>query len=635
MPNIREKTSMRRNRDGKPTYVWLLWDPMPDTTTSGYFQSAFQNLDLSQVSVIYDYMKTSGNVNIVARVRGEGWAINSGDIPDSTWPAYNVLPTSGAGSNPLYFYSETNAIAVGKRMADWFEYQSLDSRVAHEYINGKPYAGGIFPHEWARPQWGKTIYYEPEDAVVDVVTGEELARFTNKEQILSNRRSLRHNVGFLRNALAKSRTNQTIRDSAGNQILILGLTNWIIKVGQTLKEEIDRRSVGRTYPFCYPAYLSLDLEDFGPRLFGYVGSDTPDSGLPDDALPERIDPLYHSSVFRSLQADPRYATEIVWEEWTGTQWVGRTWQDTYNMMGSPAHTYDYMTGSAQNQTFVRKLQPYIMKMMDYALWKFIYEPLKSIFPGIKCGNYGIYVGTSLAYWDIPSKNNSWLRTPVDGDLPTNRMKLRADYGAPYLYTPNVKNPVNSPGPGSRSALVPYYSMGIHWHNPEFASLRGTLTTTGLNRIRQLNQGKDIREGHGFGTTNSLVYRNCLKSIIQAANPRKDPNIKTHPYFETPEIPQWNRDAAAVVPHIASLEDIFDVMRYSHSWGNTVFHIFNSFNHIPPDHPNASLRANAWNTSQTVKFLELFSAFDSYIYAQNPKPPTSLPGGSGLVGATAG
>lgn len=564
MPNrvAKNPASMARHPNtNKPFYLMMLWDPLP-ILSDPYWQENLNFLELQSIQLMW----SNGNINVIARVRGEGWAINSGDRPDSSWPSYEVL------LGDEWFYSEINAIAVGKRMADWFDYQSLTPTYAHEYIQGKPYAGGIFPHLWGKQRFGKTLFDEPEDAVPDRLTVNDFVGFANAQQIVQHRtQNIKYVSGFCANAIRKSREDRQVRHSNGNTYLVLGLSNWITKVAQTMKAELDSRNL------CYPAYLSLDLEGFMPDMFGYVGTDSEPSLT---ATPTEISKLFRSSHFRSLQLDPRYATETVWEEWNGSTWIPRTWRDAYIAAGSPQHTPQfYMASSFENQNFVRRISPFIQKMADYALWKTIYEPLKQVFPGIKCGNYYSHISTNPQYYDSHN-NNSWLRTPIV-QLNQRVAKMRADYQSPVCYSPNILNAVFKYDP-SRN-----------------------VTTPPNNNVRDLG-------GHRFGTTDTEVYRNFIKSKIVSINPQQSPTIQVIPWLEFP----GRRVGGEITPdqrqqrlHTSTVDDLYDIMTYSHDRGTTVFNIFNDFMHITPNHP--ILSSVAWNGQTISDAIQLHRLFNQW------------------------
>lgn len=589
MPNKIQKQeiwTIRNPQTQKPMFVWMLWDPIPDPISPGYWKSFYE--DSGEVGsnnlVNLQGMHYSGNINIIARVRGEGWAINSGDKPDSSWPDYPVL------LGDEWFYSEINAIAVGKRMADWFDYQTLDRQYAHEWIGGKPYAGGIFPHEWGKQKFGKTLFDEPEDLVPDRLTTSDFSGFTDAQQIVDYRRAnVKYVSGFCANAIRKSTTNQQVRHSNGNTYLVLGLSNWITKVAETMKAELDSRNL------CYPAYLSLDLEGFSPDMFGFVGTDEEPART---ATATQVTKLFRSSHIRSIQLDPRYSTETVWEEWNGVTWLPRTWRDAYVAAGSPQHTpTSYMTGSFQNQDFVRRMSPFIQKMMDYALWKTIYEPLKRVFPGIKCGNYYCYTTPNPQYYDS-HPNNSWLRTPVV-QLGQRYTKLRADYQSPVCYGPNMLNTVFKYDPA--------------WYR-----------TTPVDNTR-IDLG-----GHRYGTNDTDIYKNFLKGMINSVNPSQSTAIQVAPWFEFPgrRVGSEIGDERPQRLYTSTKEDILDILKYSHDRGVVLFHFFNNFMQVSPEHP--ILGPAAWPINQQIDAITMFYDFISYARdkASKIKLPTAVAGGPG-------
>jgi hypothetical protein len=106
--------------------------------------------------------------------------------------------------------------------------------------------------------------------------------------------------------------------------------------------------------------------------------------------------------FDYVMQDPRFKTEIVYEDWDGKKWVGKTLFDAYTEAGfDSVKNKGYLATDGknkvywfqkQNAEFFRAMEPYFQKINDHALFQSLYTPIKKIFPDIITGNYNIYHG---------------------------------------------------------------------------------------------------------------------------------------------------------------------------------------------------------------------------------------------------
>jgi hypothetical protein len=538
------------------TFIWLLWDK-PKVRRETFTDPQTRQQRTQYVSETpFD---SSGNVFTIARVRSS-WAINS-DKPDETWPDYDI------DRDDRLFYTEKNAIAVGKRMADWFEYQNLVYTKPIAIVNGKPYSGSIFPQNWGYDTNGQTLFKEPEDLVMDSLSVSDFSDFSRSQEIVNYRRqNIKYIAGFCENGIRKSRENRTIV-LANVTYTLLGLSNWVRRVAESMKSECDRRGL------CYPRYLSLDLENFSPLLFGFVGSDGgPRGSTASSANPEEFPVLYKSSCLRSIQADPRYNTETVWQQWNGRGWDNKTWRDAFVAAGSPVDDRNtFYASSNNNVNFIRRISPFITKMQDYALFKTIYEPLKEVFPGILCGNYYVYLPMSTSARD-PNNSNSWLHYP-EVNLPSS-LSLRADYQSSVCYSPNLTD-------------FPYrYSPNRF--NSKFTMAIGAT-------------------GHPYGRTNEQIYRSFIKAKIRSTTVGNSKKTPTLPWLEFPGS-QIGSEIENRVFHLSTVDDLYDIMFNSYlNGGVRVYQFFNPF-------------MNSWSQSLVGNSVSLFDRFRNLVQRfPNPAP----------------
>jgi len=281
------------------------------------------------------------------------------------------------------------------------------------------------------------------------------------------------------------------------------------------------------------------------------------------ATASEFESLYRSSVWRAVQADSRYSTETVWREWNGSQWINKTWQDAWIAAGSPTGASSTDFNKANNVAFAKKMQAYDYKMHDYALHKFLYEPARQVFPGIKCGNSdSIFSTTSSIPWYEPQ--NSWLKYPVT-NFPNTR-HLHADYSAPHIFSPNIND-----------ANGGFYKYPPIRYNP-------TYYQNETDPLYAPDGAFWVLLGHPFGdttvpgaTSDRLVYREFNKNKYRSLltnNP--------HPaigWLESPgqmagsEIPNWKVADSTV-------GDVLEIMQTAYSLGQKQFKMFNPFMYNP-------------------------------------------------------
>lgn len=555
----------REGHDGK--FLWLLWEKPPANTP-------FVN---------------SGNVNIIARVRSR-FGINA-DKPDSTWPDY---------TRNDFFYSELNAIGVGKRLADWFAYQGLTRDKGQVVIDGVPHAGGIFTQDWGTPTYsgrdpqggntGQSLLFEHADKVSDVLTVADFQGYTNAASIVAARSTMKHSVGFMANAIARSTTNTVMTDSRGATHNIMGLSNWIRRVMQSMKDECDARNL------CYPRVLAFDLEGYRPPTYLYTGySNRPSGATASSASPGQFPPLFKSSVLRAMQADARYSTETVYQEWSGNGWVNKTMQDAWNAAGGPTGDPDRFFAEGNNVWFARRWQSYLHKIADYAMSKMLYEPVKEVFPGILCGNYETSFQTTSSVAEFDG-GNYWFKWPAN-DF-ENKRHLHTDYQSPVLYSPNISTQPYKHNPAR-------YNPNYAAQEPAVLAALGTVP------------GGLFNLGHPFGGTASEIYRNFIKTQIDSAATRNP--IPLMPWYELPGA-RVGAEVPNSVVHTSNVDEVLAGMTAAYETGTRIFLIFNE-------------RHASYSQSMVDTSIALFDGLRTYINSKDKGPQLIINEGVGGVTGT--
>lgn len=439
---------------------------------------------------------THPNVTILAKVRAD--FINSDKPPE--FPTYETSSI---------YYSAINAIALGKRWADWFEYQGL--------IKGKGqtpdglYGGAIHAQNFGSTTGGlspKSLMFNPADQVGG------------------------YSVGYHANAIL--RNQGTLVDGS------LTLADFIKQAFTTMKSECDSRNL------CYPMYLIGNNEQ--------TISAANMIGIP------------NSSPFLAAQASPKYTTEIVYEEWDGSIWVGKTMANAYTEAGSPLHSTSIYWYQGINREWCCRMQNLYRRINDHALSKVLYEPAKEVFSNIICGNNGIVHPISNEqinqYWDI---QDNWFRTPFV-NYEKNRY-LKADYQSPICYSPNMT--VSDP-----SKYNPAYNLS--YPAPTFS-------------------------GHIFGPTKQEIYKNYIIQLTKSCityNP-----LECIPWIEPPLEGIGN---GIYELYIANEEDISYIMQQQYILGVRTWNIFN------PSHGNTGSLGQA----RCDLFLNTLNNFLIWIRSQN-------------------
>lgn len=463
---------------------------------------------------------TDPNVTTQARVRID--TVNL-DKPDNTYSDYDVV--AGKYLYDKNWYCKGNAINVGKRMADWQEYQGLyvgkgvDIPNAVAGTRTRSYGGSIFIQNWATGQYsGKALFKDPRDAVTH-----------NGNQ---------HFIGFHANACERSTPQQLQSYSLTQSISIADFTTVAL---QALKDECDRRNL------CYPAYLAWDWEDVVGvgGMIGY-GNSYERPGNPQQRI----------SVWELVQNDPRYSTEIVCEEFFRGRWLPRTMRDIYREAGSPAQiTLEGTTPrywfQGVNREFSKKMWVYCWRMWDHALNETLYRPARRIFPHVNCGNYHVVFPISNKYEDhYPDLRDNFLRLPSDTSNFVRKRYLRADYQCPVCYSANM-SAINrfSPTDYAPAASVSDPRNAAYYTKHSFGD--GTNTPNGRRKI----------------------YRDMCVQLVKACVAGGNP-IEVIPYIEPPFANTSASDFGAGNTHNPDESDILYVLQQHYLLGVRHWMLFN-------------------------------------------------------------
>jgi hypothetical protein len=395
---------------------------------------------------------TDPNVTIMAKVH----LINYNSTKPPDYSNYTVYPET---------YAVGNAQNIGKRLADWFEYQGLIKGSGQAY--GGLYGGSICIDGFGESLYNSSsIFYTEQDLVGEFVAGFHAQSSSRAEEIL-----------------------------VSNPFDPLSLGDFINVALAQMKEECDNRNL------CYPLYFSNNFKE--------IISGTNQIGL------NTSNGASYKGFLDGL-ASERSSSETIFEEWNGSTWSGLTLQDAYDLAGSPTYNSSEFWNKEPNRTWIIKMQPFYNRINDHALYKVIYEPAKEIFPNILCGNCNISHGISSTQtsqtWDAYL---NWLRYPYL-TLTDNRF-LRADYNSPSCYCPNMdfKVPfsyhpiqnVESPAPEGLGHIFGLTKSDIY-RNYAIQKVASSLTSKPLPSIPWIeapNESISIFEEIYVPTTDDILY----------------------------------------------------------------------------------------------------------------------------------
>jgi len=410
------------------------------------------------------------------------------------------------------YYAIDNAASLGQRWADWFQYQGLTKGKGQSF--GGLYGGAVYAPNFGTTVNGvspKSIMFNP----LDQASG--------------------YSVGFHANSILRN------QGTLGDGSLTLG--DFMKQAFLSMKQTCDNRNL------CYPMYI-MSSWDQKINASGMIGSPS-------------------SAPFIAAQSSSKFGTEIVYEEWNGSNWIGKTMADAFSEAGSPPSNSSISWFQGINRQWCCLMQNYYRRINDHALNKVLYEPAKEVFPNIICGNYGIVNPISNEqinqYWDI---QENWWRTPFT-PYSQNRY-LRADYQSPICYSPDMTS-----GASLRLRYNP--ASNVDYPAPTFS-------------------------GHIFGPTKIEVYRNYITQITRSCVSSSNP-LDCIPWIEAPYEGTGN---GIYEIHVADEEDILYIMQQQYLLGVRTWNVLNT------SHGDSGTLGK----TRCDIFLNTLNAFLSWVKTQN-------------------
>jgi hypothetical protein len=521
------------------------------------------------------------NPNITFLANSPIYNINSNGGP-SGWTGYDTYTLSVVDG----FYTKEHAENVAARWADWFELQGLiyDPNNPSQQFgeDGTRYAGGIYAQDWGSYKNGEDpkqfLFGHPDDLLW--YTDEKLGTVGVPIGWHSNSCKPLNTVTYL-NSLPITTT--------------LSLGNFILWACHSLKKECDARNL------CYPKYLNWDFEGNAGLYFaadsnGFVGSLVGHNGV-------RLGSGYVSNIFDFALEDPRFDTEVVYEEFDGLKWNGKTLFDAYTECGYDKYkNKGYTSGTSPNfvywfqginRDFFKNLTPYFQRINDHALHLALYQPAKIIFPDIICGNYNIHHGTSskLTNQHFDSRN-MWYRTPAKNYA--NKKYLRADFQSPVCYSPDLsQNRFHPSKYQSTNVIESSAPSGFYFYN-----------------------------AHDLGQTQQEIYNNfVIRQVTYATASFNSPTgnpIPCIPWIETPT-QKTAGDAPGWTVYSATVQDINDMLEAHYGLGVRVWQVFNPSFSI--DFYNNAPHIGGLNPEERAdEFNNLIINFAIWVAGEPPTPP---------------
>jgi hypothetical protein len=348
-------------------------------------------------------------------------------------------------------------------MADWFDFQTLTTGKGNVGGVNTNIGGAVLFEDFADSSVDGRVtttyknyglFDHPNDQVNNVLTTSDFSPSSDYYLYFAPNgpnASQKISVGYNSNARGTPTYNAFRTDvtSGGRSVYELRTyADWIYAVLYSMKKECDRRGL------IYPGYFLFKHDDSRFRFPILVGNE----GSTYQTSPR----CWKSSVWRSIVADSRYSTEVVYEEFdTASQtWIGKTMQNAFNEAstaagyagGLPYQDDMLYNGSDHNREFHRRMAPYFMKMYDYAMYKAAYEAVKLVFPNNSyCGNYEHMFpipqqnATGTRRWEnyyyrVYQPDENWKYWPVQAF--SSKRHLRADAQVPALLPP--KQNINKP-----------------------------------------------------------------------------------------------------------------------------------------------------------------------------------------------
>lgn len=191
-----------------------------------------------------------------------------------------------------------------------------------------------------------------------------------------------------------------------------------------------------------------------------------------------------SSDWKSI--DPDNGKPIYWFKGTQSDTINNVDNFVAGITSDGTMSFRNLRYDYRNHITVKKLNLLYNRIADHGLSKVFYEPIKEVFPHMRCGNRGLVavLDNQICYYDA---NNIFNKTPFVSE-PRGKRLFRGDYSSPSLFGPVMTDFPGKYGPA---------------------------------RYRNLNN-VDISTYHSFGTTPQQIWRNFLVHQVKACFAGENP-----------------------------------------------------------------------------------------------------------------
>jgi len=477
------------------------------------------------------------NVTTVANAPMGNLNANSGPCYFNGYNSYSI-PTNN-------FYCKEYATDVGKRWADQFELNGLhydpNDKTKQFGENGTRYAGSIFAQNWGSHIGHSSVHsmlMAHKDDLLwykDAATGGQIGI----------------PAGWHKNSCEKIGDISQLEKLANDVTLALG--DFILWAAHSMKKECDARNL------CYPKMLAWDWEGHVGLYYSADSNNNQGALIGAEGVRSNNPSFVINNAFDLVMQDPRFTSEVVYEDWDGKQWIGKTLYDAFTEAGYTRKNKGYTAGDSTkkvywfqdiNREFHRAMEPYYQRINDHALNKALYEPMKQVFPDIVTGNYNVYHGISKSaknqHFEV---RNIWARTPKN-DWPVKKY-LRADYQCPVCYSVDMSQYKYTANTHQEASVIDAASVGqfYHWN------------------------------AHCLGKTPQEIYNNCMIQYVRnctASSATSDTGNATMciPWIEPPHEKVGGSEGVTV--HDASYNDILTVLKGHYKLGVRRWLVFNPF-----------------------------------------------------------
>ena len=478
--------------------------------------------------------------------------------PNITVIANAQLGNINAISSPSYFngydnytitgeqnwYCKEAATSVGKRWADSFEMQGLtyDPKNKKNRFgeNGSRFAGGIFAQDWG-------CHVSPSVIQNYIMKNpDDLLWYTDP----ATNGKIGIPAGWHKNACKKLSTITQLQKLEDKATLSLG--DFIMWAAFTMKQECDARNL------CYPKYLAWDYEGGAGVYFAADSNNNSGSIIGFDGVKSKNPAFSVSNAFDLIMQDPRFKTEVVYDEWDGRRWVGKTLHDAYTECGYGAENKGYTAGTKEkpiywfqdiNRDFVRKMESYYHRINDHAMHSVLYAPMKKIFRNIICGNYNFRHELSSAITNQSYETrNLFARVPFK-DFALKKY-LRADYQSPVCYSVDMaKGKYTADTFQPADVIEKAAPNGFYYYN-----------------------------AHALGKTPQEIYRNCMVQYVRACTAVCKERVTGNPINVIPWIEPPHEKTGGdlgITVYEATEDDILFILKEHWKLGVRTWLVFNA------------------------------------------------------------